>query len=103
MTLCDLSQPVLISAASVCENVTKHRLGRFPTAEVLLHGGWSLMVGQGFQSLPVSYSHGLRSGSYLIPHRDPFDRLLVAHAEIEQLILITLDPALDPFYFQRVW
>jgi len=102
-TLADPDQPVFISAASAWEIATKHRLGRLPTAEVLLQDGWALMERQGFQPLPVSWSHGLRAGSYSMPHRDPFDRLLAAQAELEQLILITLDPALAPFPCQTLW
>ena len=102
-TLADPDQPVFISAASAWEIATKHRLGRLPTAEVLLQDGWPLMESQGFQPLPVSWSHGLRAGSYAMPHRDPFDRLLAAQAELEQLILITLDPALAPFPCQTLW
>ena len=102
-TLADPDQPVFISAASAWEIATQHRLGRLPTAEVLLQDGWLLMERQGFQPLPVSWSHGLRAGSYPMPHRDPFDRLLAAQAEIEQLILITLDPALAPFPCQTLW
>jgi PIN domain nuclease of toxin-antitoxin system len=102
-TLADPAQPVFISAASAWEIATMHRLGRLPTAEVLLEEGWSLMERQGFQPLPVSWSHGLRAGSYPMPHRDPFDRLLAAQAELEQLILITLDPALAPFPCQTLW
>ena len=102
-TLADPAQPVLISAASAWEIATKHLLGQLPTAEVLLQEGWPLMETQGFQPLPVSWSHGLRAGSYGMPHRDPFDRLLAAQAELEQLILITLDPALAPFPCQTLW
>ncbi len=102
-TLADPDQPVFISAASAWEIATKHRLGRLPTAELLLQDGWRLMESQGFQALPVSWSHGLRAGSYSMPHRDPFDRLLAAQAELEQLILITLDPALAPFPCQTLW
>ena len=102
-TLADPGQTVFISAASAWEIATKHRLGRLPTAEVLLQDGWALMERQGFQPLPVSWSHGLRAGSYSMPHRDPFDRLLAAQAELEQLILITLDPALAPFPCQTLW
>ena len=102
-TLADPGQTVFISAASAWEIATKHRLGRLPTAEVLLQEGWPLMENQGFQPLPVSWSHGLRAGSYSMPHRDPFDRLLAAQAELEQLILITLDPALAPFLCQTLW
>ena len=101
-TLADPGQTVFISAASAWEIATKHRLGRLPTAEVLLQAGWRLMESQGFQPLPVSWSHGLRAGSYPMPHRDPFDRLLAAQAELEQLILITLDPALAPFPCQAL-
>ena len=102
-TLADPGQTVFISAASAWEIATKHRHGRLPTAEVLLQEGWPLMERQGFQPLPVSWSHGLRAGSYPMPHRDPFDRLLAAQAELEQLILITLDPALAPFPCQTLW
>jgi len=102
-TLADPDQPVFISAASAWEIATKHRLGRLSTAEVLLQDGWALMERQGFQPLPVSWTHGLRAGSYPMPHRDPFDRLLAAQAELEQLILITLDPALAPFPCQTLW
>jgi PIN domain nuclease of toxin-antitoxin system len=102
-TLADPDQPVFISAASAWEIATKHRLGRLPTAEVLLQDGWALMERQGFKPLPVGWSHGLRAGSYSMPHRDPFDRLLAAQAELEQLILITLDPALAPFPCQTLW
>jgi len=102
-TLADPAQGVFVSAASAWEIATKHRLGRLPTAEVLLQDGWSLMERQGFQPLPVNWSHGLRAGSYPMPHRDPFDRLLAAQAELEQLILITLDPALASFPCQTLW
>jgi PIN domain nuclease of toxin-antitoxin system len=87
-TLSDSLQPVFISAASAWEIATKHRLGRLPTADVLLQAGWPLLQQQGFQPLP---------------HRDPFDRLLAAQAELEQLILLTLDPALAPFPCQTLW
>jgi len=102
-TLADPAQPVFISAASAWEIATRHRLGRLPTAEVVLQEGWALMERQGFQPLPVNWSHGLRAGSYPVLHRDPFDRLLAAQAELEQLILITLDPALAPFPCQTLW
>jgi len=102
-TLADPGQTVFISAASAWEIATKHRLGRLPTAEVLLQDGWALMERQGFQPLPVGWSHGLRAGSYAMPHLDPFDRLLAAQAELDQLILITLDPALAPFPCQTLW
>jgi PIN domain nuclease of toxin-antitoxin system len=62
-----------------------------------------LLQSQGFVSLPVSWSHGVRAGSYALPHRDPFDRLLAAQAELDGLTLVTLDPALAAFPCHRLW
>jgi PIN domain nuclease of toxin-antitoxin system len=45
----------------------------------------------------------VQAGRDPLRHRDPFDRLLAAQAELEQLILLTLDPALDPFPCQTLW
>lgn len=96
-------QRVFVSAASAWEIATKHRLGRLPSADVLLQEGWNLLQSQGFVPLPVSWSHGLRAGSYALPHRDPFDRLLAAQAELGDLTLVTLDPALAAFPCRRLW
>jgi PIN domain nuclease of toxin-antitoxin system len=58
---------------------------------------------QGFRPFPLSWLHGVQAGRYPLPHRDPFDRLLAAQAELEQLTLLTLDPALAPFPCQTLW
>jgi PIN domain nuclease of toxin-antitoxin system len=101
--LANPGQRVFVSSASAWEIATMHRLGRLPSAEVLLEEGWNLLQSQGFVPLPVSWSHGLRAGSYALPHRDPFDRLLAAQAELGDLTLVTLDPALAAFPCRRLW
>ncbi|WP_255019096.1 type II toxin-antitoxin system VapC family toxin [Cyanobium sp. WKJ7-Wakatipu] len=60
--LSDPAQPVYVSAPSAWEIATKHRLGRLPTADVLLQAGWPLLEQQGFQPLPVSWRHGVQAG-----------------------------------------
>jgi len=45
---------------------TKHRLGRLPSADILLQEGWTLLEAQGFVALPVTWRHGLRAGSYAL-------------------------------------
>ncbi|WP_255144007.1 type II toxin-antitoxin system VapC family toxin [Synechococcus sp. EJ6-Ellesmere] len=92
-----------VSSASAWEIATKHRLGRLPSAEVLMQEGWNLLQAQGFVSLPVSWRHGLRAGSYALAHRDPFDRLLAAQAELDDLTLVTDDPALAAFPCRSLW
>ncbi|MCP9915814.1 type II toxin-antitoxin system VapC family toxin [Cyanobium sp. ATX 6F1] len=99
----DPGSDVLVSAASAWEIATKHRLGKLPTAAVLLGDYQGLLDRQGFRHLSISAAHGLRAGSYGQAHRDPFDRLLAAQGELEQLVLISADPALEPFPVQRLW
>ncbi|MEY4214410.1 MAG: hypothetical protein RL458_2636, partial [Pseudomonadota bacterium] len=47
--------------------------------------------------------HAQQAGAYRLAHRDPFDRLLAAQAELERLTLITADPALAAFPAKRLW
>ncbi|WP_216904589.1 type II toxin-antitoxin system VapC family toxin [Synechococcus sp. CCY 9618] len=94
---------VFVSAASGWEIATKARLGKLPGAEGLLEDLPSLLQQQGFQPLAVLLHHGVRAGSYQQTHRDPFDRLLAAQAELEGLQLVSIDPALASFPCRLLW
>ncbi|MCT0200782.1 type II toxin-antitoxin system VapC family toxin [Synechococcus sp. CS-1325] len=61
------------------------------------------MGGQGFHSLAITPRHGLRAGSYVADHRDPFDRLLAAQAELNQLTLVSCDPTFQQFPCRVLW
>ena len=93
----DPAAAIFVSAASGWELATKVRLGKLPGAEGLLLDLPSLLHQQGFQPLAVQLHHGIRAGGYPQPHRDPFDRLLAAQAELEGLQLVSVDPALATF------
>ena len=56
-----------------------------------------------FLLLPIELRHGLRAGSYPLPHRDPFDRLLAAQAELQNFTLVSVDPALKDFPCRLLW
>ncbi len=92
-----------MSAASGWELATKGRLGKLPGAERLLQDLPSLLQQQGFQPLAVQLHHGVHAGAYRQAHRDPFDRLLAAQAELEGLQLVSLDPALAAFPCRLLW
>ena len=62
-----------------------------------------LLQADGFEGLPISLAHGLRAGGYSQPHRDPFDRMLAAQAELDHLVLLTADPQLSTFPCQTLW
>ncbi len=79
---------VCVSAASAWEMGIKVGLGKLQVPERL-----SARLGsERFTPLPVTIDHGLRVGELPMLHRDPFDRLLVAQAQLEGLTIVTRDP-----------
>jgi len=99
----DPAVTIFVSAASGWELATKGRLGKLPGAEGLLQDLPSLLQQQGFLPLAVQLHHGVHAGGYKQAHRDPFDRLLAAQAELEGLQLVSLDPALATFPCRLLW
>ena len=99
----DPSTPVLVSAASVCELSLKHHQGKLPELSGVITDLPGLLQADGFEALPISLAHGLRAGGYSQPHRDPFDRMLAAQAELDRLVLLTADPQLSSFPCQTLW
>ena len=91
--LADRSNPLLVSPASVLEITTKVRLGKLETADLITTLGRRL-DGMGADVLAINLEHALLAGSMPWPHRDPFDRLLVAQATIEDATLVTVDAAI---------
>lgn len=63
----------------------------------------AIMSEQGFALTALRVEHALRAGSYDAAHRDPFDRLLAAQAEIDELVLVTRDPAMADFPCETLW
>ncbi len=53
--------------------------------------------------LPVALPHALRVSALPPIHRDPFDRLLVAQAQIEKLPILTADPAIGRYPVETLW
>lgn len=79
---------VYVSAASAWEIAIKIGLGRLrPTRTVE-----QAVEESGFLELPVTFRHAERVAGLPPHHRDPFDRMLIAQAEVEELRLVTRDP-----------
>ena len=79
--------PVLVSSASAWEIGVKVSLGKLRAPVDLAEQ----LRDKRFTQLPVSIAHGLRVGALPLHHRDPFDRLLVAQAQLEGLTIVTRD------------
>ena len=94
---------VFVSAVSAMEITTKNRLGKLPEADVLAAHFEAEIEAEGFQGLPVTLAHGRLAGSLTIPHKDPFDRLLIAQALIEGMTLVSNEQAFDAFGVTRLW
>ena len=94
---------VFVSAASAWEVATKFRLGRLPGAAELVADFGGFLLRQNFQELPVSAAHGIRAGSLPGPHRDPFDRMLIAQAHAENLAIVSNDVIFDQYGVRRLW
>jgi len=80
---------LVLSAASAWETAIKHRLGKLTTPEPLESVIPALMQRSATQPLVVTHAHALRVASLPSHHRDPFDRLLVAQAQLEALPVLT--------------
>ena len=99
----DPSNDKLISAASAWEITTKHRLGKLPEADPIASDIPGAIAAQGFQELPVFVADAARAGALPGPHRDPFDRMLIAQALSRDLVLISNDAAFDRYPVRRLW
>jgi PIN domain nuclease of toxin-antitoxin system len=87
----DPGNELFVSSATAWELATKFRLGKFPEAETLVRRYAPVLEELGAQELPIDAAHALRAGSLRWPHRDPFDRMLVAQAMIENMALVSRD------------
>lgn len=99
----DESNELLVSAATAWEISTKHRLGKLPGAEALLDAWDDALATLRATSIPVRHAVALRAGAYASSHRDPFDRLLAAEAELSGVGFVTADPAFADFPVRVVW
>ena len=90
----DRRNVLLVSAASAMEVATKGRSGRLPGSESLV-ASWDRRIAElGAKELAISSAHAVRAGDMAWDHRDPFDRLLVSQALIENVVLVTVDAAI---------
>jgi PIN domain nuclease of toxin-antitoxin system len=96
----DRANTVLLSVASIWEMQIKLQLGKLrlnlPLAKVIE----SQQQTNGIEVLPIILSHVLELDSLPAYHRDPFDRLLIAQARVEDAVLISNDPIIYGLFRQ---
>jgi PIN domain nuclease of toxin-antitoxin system len=99
----DPATGTVVSAASAWEIATKFRLGKLPGATAVVADYPAAINGLQARSLAIQDNHALLAGSLSHDHRDPFDRMLVAQAQIEGLTLVSKDRALRQFGLKLLW
>jgi PIN domain nuclease of toxin-antitoxin system len=97
------SNAVVVSAASAWEIATKVRLGKLDIAAELAADFSNVLAQEGFESLPISVDHALRAGLLPGPHKDPFDRMLIAQAQAEGVPILSSDAVFDEYGVRRLW
>lgn len=98
-----LETEVLVSVVSVFEIATKNRLGKLPLKAEVAADIAGAIVRHGFTLLPLDPRSAERAGRLPGPHRDPFDRLLVAQAITADLALVSNETAVDVYGVRRLW
>ena len=96
-------RPVLVSAASAWEITTKHRLGKLPGAEAVARDVGGCIAAQGFTALAITMADAERAGRLPGPHRDPFDRMLIAQALARDIALVSNKAVFDAYGVRRLW
>jgi PIN domain nuclease of toxin-antitoxin system len=94
-----MGAPVLVSAVVIWEVAIKRHLGKLNAPEDLLDQLEKAEV----DLLPITPRHADRVATPPMHHRDPFNRLLVAQAQSDELLLVTADSDLADYGIETVW
>lgn len=99
----DGENEIVVSVASSYEIAYKAEQGRLTLPETPEAYVRDRLNANGFESLPIELGHALRAATLPRIHGDPFDRLLVAQAQIEGLPILTADPAISLYEVETIW
>ena len=94
--LLDPSNQLVFSSASLWEIGIKNRLER-SDFNVDPRRLWRMLLANGYRELPVSSEHAIALNDLPPLHKDPFDRILIAQARVEGLLLLTVDKAVAKY------
>lgn len=101
--LCDLNTEVFLSIVSIWEMQIKLSLGKIQFKTPLPQLIENEVKRNKIQLLPIDLSHIYALSDLPNYHRDPFDRLLIAQAKSEKLVIISIDEKFDGYEIERLW
>jgi PIN domain nuclease of toxin-antitoxin system len=98
-----MATQVFMSSASGWEIAIKSRLGKLPYAQEAVKNLAELLRVSRIEVLPIILDHALAAGALPGPLKDPFDRMLIAQAQIENLTLVSADRAFKRYRVPLLW
>jgi PIN domain nuclease of toxin-antitoxin system len=101
--IADTGAEVFISAVTAWELSIKFALGKLPTARALVADFDAIVAREGFRELMITVMHGRNAGVLPMFHKDPFDRMLIAQAMAERLVLVSNEVIFDAYGVARLW
>ncbi len=101
--LSSLETDVFVSAASAWELSTKVRIGKLPGLETFAAEFPARIRALGFSDLAIQVEHGQRAGLLPGNHKDPFDRMLIAQAQAENMPIVSNERVFDAYHVRRIW
>lgn len=99
----DASNEILVSPASYWEIAIKISIGNY-VLKVPYETFWRNGIdGNGFQILPIEVAHTAALLTMPYHHKDPFDRLMIAQAQVEDVPMVSGDAILNAYGTRRIW
>ncbi len=94
---------IFISSVSGWEISIKHHIGKMPHVGSLIKELPLHVRRERFEILPISFEHAMAAGALDGKHKDPFDRMLIAQARVEKLVLISNDKIFKKYKIPLLW
>ncbi|MEH2030242.1 MAG: type II toxin-antitoxin system VapC family toxin [Nostoc sp.] len=101
--IADETNELWLSVASIWEIGIKVAIGKLPLADPLDSYISSRMTVLAMRSLEITASHALQAAALPLHHRDPFDRMLIAQAQIEEMTLVSADSMFNKYDISILW
>ena len=101
--IADTDNTLVVSAASAWELAIKYQQGKLRKVADLVSDFSGRIDREGFQLLPISAEHGIRAGLLPGPHKDPFDRMLIAQSQAENMPIISNEAVFEAYGVRRLW
>jgi PIN domain nuclease of toxin-antitoxin system len=101
--IADPRNEIVVSVAIAWEIAIKAARGRLDLPEPAETYLPKRMSDDGFETMPIQLRHALVAASLPRHHADPFDRLLIAQAQVERLPIITSDVSISLYEVETVW